>query len=255
MSSIFHTLLAEPLLNILVFFYNTIAFQDLGIAIILLTLFIRLLLFPFFHKSTRQQRILQRIQPKVKDIQKQYKDDRVKQTEALMALYAEHGASPFSSLLFLILQLPILIALYQLFLRGLNPESLGGLYGFVARPEEISSTFLGLINLNGQSILLVVLAVIVQYFQGRMMLPKRDPQTPMDTSERVARNMMFLGPVLTLAILWKLPAAIGLYWIATSVISIIQQIIVDKSHDGKLGTIHEGADKKDGFRGREGGGG
>jgi YidC/Oxa1 family membrane protein insertase len=251
MTSLFHTILSRPLLNILVFFYNTIAFHDLGVAIILLTLFIRLLLFPFFHKSTRQQRIMQKIQPRIKEIQKLHKEDKVKQTEALMALYAEHGANPFSSILFLIIQLPILIALYRLFLHGLRPEALGELYSFIARPLQISETFLGLINLNGKSILLVVLAAIVQYFQGKIMLPKREPGAPQDPQEAIGRNMVLVGPILTLVILWKLPAAVGLYWVTTSVISIIQQIIVDKSYDGRLGTIHKGPGEPDGISGRQ----
>ena len=86
MAQFFYTILEQPLTNALIFFYNTIAFQDLGLAIIFLTLAIRLVLFPFFHKSARQQTVMQHLQPKLKAIQEQHKSDRAKQTEAMMAL-------------------------------------------------------------------------------------------------------------------------------------------------------------------------
>ncbi len=241
MSSIFNTILFQPLLNILVGFYNTVAFHDLGLSIVFLTIFIRLLLYPLFHKSMRQQRILQALQPKIKDIQKKHADDRVKQTEAMMALYKEHGTNPFSGIGFLLLQLPVLLALYKLFLNGLNPENLAQLYSFVHRPEFLNATFFGLINLNEPSILLVVLAAALQYFQGKLALPKKHPGE-LSSAEKIGRQMLFIGPVLTLLIFAKLPAAVGLYWVVTSIISIIQQIVVNRdTHGTKLGTIHEGA--------------
>lgn len=228
MYSFFHAVLTRPLTNILVFFYNTISFHDLGIAIILLTLFIRLILFPLFHKSTRQQLILQHIQPKIKDIQKQYKDDKPKQTEALLALYAEHGVNPFSGFLFLLLQIPILIALYRIFLNGFSPEKMAALYAFVSNPGTFNATFLGLIDLNKQSILLVALAAVLQYFQGKLMLPPRDPKKAPSPQEAIGRNMMIIGPLMTFFIFYRLPSAIALYWVATSVFTIIQQLLVNR---------------------------
>lgn len=228
MSSFFYHILTQPLTNIMVFFYNTIAFRDLGLAIICLTLFIRLLLFPLFHKSTRQQLILQHIQPKIKEIQKEHKADRAKQTEALMALYAEHGVSPFSGFLFLLIQIPILIALYNIFLKGFTPDKMAALYAFIANPGVLHTSFLGLINLNEQNIILVALAALLQLIQGKLMLPPRDPARPPSTQEAMSRNMMIVGPIITFVVFYRLPAAVGLYWTVSSLFSIIQQLLINR---------------------------
>jgi YidC/Oxa1 family membrane protein insertase len=227
MTSFFYHILTQPLVNLLVLFYNTIALRDLGLAIIALTLFIRLLLFPLFHKSTRQQIILQRLQPRIKEIQKEYKDDRVKQTELMMALYAEHNVNPFSGFLFLLLQIPILIALYRIFLTRLFTGTLGGLYSFVANPGALNATFFGLINLHDKSILMVVLAAVLQYFQARIALPPKSAQGS-SPAEATARNMVFVAPVMTLVIFYNFPAAVSLYWIVSSLFTIIQQMIINK---------------------------
>jgi YidC/Oxa1 family membrane protein insertase len=228
-SSFFYHILTQPLTNILVFFYNTVARQDLGIAIILLTLFIRFLLFPLFHKSTRQQLIMQHLQPKVRAIQKEFKDDKVKQTETLMALYAEHSVNPFSGFLFLLVQIPILIVLYRIFLGGLAPGHMASLYSFVANPGTLHNTLLGLINLNERSIVLVALAAALQFVQGKLSLPRSAPGIQATPMESAARNMVFVGPLITLLIFFRLPAAVSLYWVTTSVVSIVQQVIVNRS--------------------------
>lgn len=228
MSAFFYAILTQPLTNILVLFYNTIGLRDLGLAIIFLTLFIRLLLFPLFHKSTRQQLIIQHIQPKLKEIQKQYKDDKVKQTEAMMALYAEHGVSPFSGFLFLLIQIPILIALYRIFLHGFAPDKMASLYSFILNPGALHTSFLGLLDLNKPSILLVALAALFQFIQGRLMIPPRDPSRPPSPQETMSRNMMIVGPILTFVIFYKLPAAVGLYWTVSSIFSIVQQLLVNR---------------------------
>lgn len=237
----FYVILEQPLTNALIFLYNTFSFQDLGIAIILLTLVIRLILYPFFHKSARQQTIMQYLQPKLKAIQLEHKADRVKQTEAMMALYKEHQVNPFSGILFLLIQIPVLITLYQIFLKSLSSEAIASaLYSFVRLPEVLNTTFLGLINLGSRSILMVVLAAAAQFLQGKLAMPKRaDPKAPMSTQEQIGRNMMYVGPLLTIFIFFNFPAAISLYWLASSVFSILQQVVINKSlaKNGTLGII------------------
>src|SRR5947208_2810209 len=105
--NLYQTIFYRPILNLLVFFYNVLPFHDFGLSIILVTVLIRLVLFPMFHKSSKQQMVMQRIQPKIKKIQETHKGDTQKQNEALMALYKEHGVNPLSSLLLLFIQLPI----------------------------------------------------------------------------------------------------------------------------------------------------
>lgn len=231
----YSTLIYNPLLNLLVFFYNTLAFRDLGVAIILLTILIRLFLFPLFKKNAEYQRTMRVVQPKLKKVQEIHKNDPARQTKEMMGLYKEHNLNPFSGFLYLLIQIPILFGLYRIFLNIFRPDFLNGLYSFVHRPESLNTTLLGLINLGKSSIILVVLAAVAQYFQARLMLPKTiDPKNP---AERMTRQMMFLGPILTLAIFYGLPAAVALYWLVASIFSIVQEIILNRTRNGELEPI------------------
>lgn len=218
-----------PILNVLVYFYETIAFHDFGLAIILVTLLIRIVLYPFFHKGAKQQMLMQRLQPKIKKLQELHKDNKEKQTQELMALYKEHGVNPFSAILLLIIQLPILISLYRIILSGLGSATLSGLYSFIPAPGTINSIFLGVINLQQKSLALVVLAGIAQYFQARLSI-YRNPQGDgaLSPAEKIARQMAFIGPVFTIVIFYNLPAAVGLYWLFSSLFSLVQQAIVNQ---------------------------
>jgi YidC/Oxa1 family membrane protein insertase len=232
--NIYDALLYQPLLNALVFLYNTIAFQDLGLAIIFLTIIIRLILFPVFQKSTRYQLIMQEIQPKLKKLQEEHKKDLQKQTEAMMALYKEHRVNPFSGIGFLFLQLPILIALYQIFLNIFTEGVFANLYSFVARPEVLHGTFLGLLNLAKSNMVVVGFAALLQYLQMHMSFPKKAPGEALSPEEKMGRRMAIIGPILTIVIFYRLPAAIGLYWAVTSLFSIVQQyIITEQLHKEK----------------------
>ncbi|MDO8585221.1 MAG: YidC/Oxa1 family membrane protein insertase [bacterium] len=224
MSSLFHSIFYQPLFNGLVFFYNTIAFRDVGLAIILLTIAIRFILFPLFYKSFKNQAIMQKIQPELKKIQHEHKENKERQAQAMMELYRQHNVNPFSSFLLLFAQLPVLIALYQVFLKGFADTALVDLYAFIANPGHMNTVSLGLIDLGKRSILIVVLAAIVQYYQGLASVPKQD-----GSAQDIARKMVFLGPVLTVMVLFTLPAAVGLYWLTASVFSLVQQIYINKS--------------------------
>ena len=227
MIEIYNFIIYQPILNVLVIFYNTIAFYDFGLAIIFCTIFIRLILYPVFHKSTKHQLVMQKLQPKLEKIKDLHKDDKEKQLKATMEIYKEHGINPLSGILLLFVQLPFLIALYQIFFNKLTPETLSGLYSFVSAPENFSASFLGLINLEQSSILMVGLAAILQYFQGKMMLPKIEKGRKLSTAEALGRNMVYLAPILTLLIFIHMPAAISLYWAVSVLFSIFQQKIIN----------------------------
>jgi len=236
MGSFFNTILYQPLFNALVFLYNTIAFQDLGVAIVMLTVVVRVILYPLFYKSFHNQTLMQKIQPHIQKIQHDHKGDREKQAQALMELYRHHNVNPFSSFFLILIQLPILITLYRLFLNGISPESFGNLYSFIIGPTELNHSFLGLIDLQNKSIVIVVLAAALQYFQGRMSLPKATKGDSSPTS-KVSRSMVIIGPILTVGILATLPSAIGIYWFASSAFSIAQQAIINKQLNKGNGAI------------------
>ena len=224
---LYQVIFYRPVLNLLVFFYETIAGHDFGVAIILVTLLIRLVLFPLFHKSAKHQMILQRLQPKIREIQKTHKDDKEKQSQALMDLYKEHGVNPFLSFILLLVQLPILIALYQIILSGLSAGGFHGLYSFIITPPVLNTLFLHIVNLRQRSLILVIIAAIAQYAQAKLAIYQA-PGHVLSPAEKMARQMVFIGPLVTIFVFYALPAAVGLYWIASSVFSIIQQLIVNR---------------------------
>ena len=231
MKTFFTEVLYRPLFNALVFLYNTVAFRDLGLAIILLTLLIRFVLYPLFYKSFKNQLVMQRLQPHIKKIQETHKDDKHQQAAKLMELYKEHKFNPFSGIFLLILQLPVLIALYRVFLNDFTATaSLKSLYSFIAPVSPIQASFFGLIDLTKPSMIVLVLAVVAQYFQAKAALPKQSASTP---ATAMGKQMLFIGPLITFFILLMLPAAIGFYWVVSSLFSIFQQFIVTRSLDLK----------------------
>ncbi len=209
MANLFHLLLVNPLLSLLVFLYGSVAFHDLGVAIIMLTVLVRLILYPLFYKSLKQQVVLKKIQPHIQGIQTKHKDDRAAQGKALLALYKEHGVNPLMSLVLVFAQLPVLIALYQVFI---NP------------PPALTQSFLGLISLHERSIVLVIIAALLQYLLGVMSM-KGASDGP---AAQTMRNMVIIGPIITVAVLWSLPAAVGVYWVTTTLFSIVQQMHVER---------------------------
>ncbi|MDP2664162.1 MAG: YidC/Oxa1 family membrane protein insertase [bacterium] len=231
--SVFNTILYQPLFNALVFLYQYIPGRDFGIAVIALTLIIRIVFYPLMAKSIKSQKVMSEIQPKVQEIQKKYKDDKEKQAKETMALYQKEKVNPFGGCLPLLVQLPILIALYQVFWKGLQPESMGFLYSFVPNPGAIDPTFLGIVNLAEASIVLAIVAGISQFFQTKMLMPNMKQSVPQggqmaQFSGMMQKQMLYFFPILTVFILWRLPSAIGIYWIVTAIFTILQQYLVTK---------------------------
>jgi YidC/Oxa1 family membrane protein insertase len=226
----------RPILNLLIYFYNTIAYHDLGIAIILVTLFIRLILYPFFHTGAKQQMLMQRIQPKIKEIQTKHKDDRDQQAKALMELYKEHGVNPFSGILLLIIQIPILLTFYWVIRSGIGTAQLTGLYSFIATPHSINTIFLNFIDLAKPNFILILAAALAQYLQAKLTIYRSPSNTgPLSQAEKIARQMVFVGPLITILVFYNFPAALGLYWLMSSLFSAVQQYFVNKHLIKKYG--------------------
>ncbi|MBI3952665.1 MAG: membrane protein insertase YidC [Candidatus Doudnabacteria bacterium] len=216
----FRNILTYPLLNLLVFFYNYI--PDIGIVIILLTVLTRLLLLPSFHKGMKHQKELQDLQPKMNEIKQKYKDDKERQAKALMELYSVHKVNPLSSCLPVLIQLPILIALYQVFIKALGGQALEGLYPFVPNPGAINVVFLGFLNLAQKNVILAGLAAVLQYFQSKMMLSKKQAsQDP--TAKMMSIQTLYVLPGLTFIFGLQFPAGLTLYWAASTLFGIVQQ--------------------------------
>lgn len=236
LSNFFYIILYQPLFNLLVLLYNYIPGQDFGIAIIFLTLIIRVILFPVSVKAVHSQRSLQKLQPKILELQKKYKDDKEKQAKETLNLYKTEKINPFSGLLLALIQLPILIALYQVFWNGLKSNELSVLYGFVLNPGQINPLFIHLIDLSKPSIVFAILAGLVQYFQTKMLIPQNNPKkdkkdTEVDFAQIMQKQMLYFFPVFTVIILISLPSALGLYWTVSGLFSIVQQYLIVKKSD------------------------
>lgn len=216
MGNLFNTYIYNPLFHVLVFIYQNLSFHDLGIAIILLTIFVRLVLLPLFYKGAKDQAIMQKIAPKLREIQLKHKNDKEKLVQATMELYKEHKVSPFSSFLLILIQFPILIALIKL-VRSINMI------------PNVNPIFLGIVDLTQKNFILVILAAVIQYFSSKLLIPKSNKSFKnLSPQEKMSRQMVLFSPLLTILVLWFWPAAAALYWLTFSVFSVIQQIIINK---------------------------
>lgn len=213
-------ILVPVFLNVLVIFYNII--PDIGVVIILLTILIRLVLAPSFHKSLKSQAAMTALQPKLNELREKHKGDQQAQAKAMMELYKEHKVSPFSSCLPLLIQLPILISLYFVFTKALI-GNLDGLYSFVQKPEHLSPMFLGLLDLSKPSHVLAVLAGLTQFWQSKLMSPKNTGSGQDSTQKIMSMQMTYILPVVSVVIAWKFPAGLPLYWVVTTLFGIGQQ--------------------------------
>jgi len=228
--NIFNTILYQPLFNALIFLYNYIPGHDFGVAIILFTIIIRIILYPLTLQSIRSQKNFQELQPKIKEIQEKYKKDREKQGKALLELYQKEKINPFSGCLPLLIQIPILIALYQIFWKGFQPEALLNLYSFIPHPGQINPVFLGIIDLSKPFPILAFLVGFAQFFQTKMTVSKtqqKEKSKKIQFSDIIQKQTLYFFPFFMVLILWKLPAALSLYLLVTTLFTIFQQYIIN----------------------------
>lgn len=230
----FHVTLWQPLFNLLILLYNYLPGSNLGVAIISLTVLIRIILYPLQDKATKSQLALQSLQPKLKEIQKKYKNDREGQAKAAMQLYKTEKINPFSSFLILLIQFPILIVLYRLFWQGIQEENFQYLYGFVQQPDVINSLFLG-VNLNQPSLIIAALAGLAFFFQAKINAPKTDSKKKLDNKamfgQMFQKQMVYVFPVFLVFILTRLPAALGLYLLVSGALTALQQYYAKKKYN------------------------
>ena len=173
LTNFFYLALYKPLFNALVLLYLHLPGRDFGVAVIVLTLLTRIIFYPLGAQALKSQKQLSELQPKIKEVQEKYKNDKAAQGKFLMELYQKEKINPLSGCLPLLIQLPILIALYQVFWKGLEAKEMANLYSFVPHPGSIEPTFLGIINLSAPSFPLAILAGILQFIQTKMITPSQ----------------------------------------------------------------------------------
>jgi len=232
----FNTILIRPIVNLLIFLYNTLAFGDLGIAVILLVLIAKFVLYPLSKKSIRSQIVMQKLQPKMKEIQAKYKDNKEEQTKAMMEFWKENKVNPISGCLPMLIQLPILIAIFEVFRHGLPDLTNGVLYSFVKNPVTLNPNFLKFMNLSVKgTIYLALVAAGFQLLQGKLTMSSGATKTENSgenkkaSAETITKRMIYLFPIITIFIVLQFPAVLGIYWTFFTIFSIAEHLIVVKS--------------------------
>jgi YidC/Oxa1 family membrane protein insertase len=242
MSYLYQIICYQPVLNVLVFLYNNVA--DLGVAIVLLTIIIKLALWPLSQKAIKSQTELQAIQPKIDELKKKYADNKTALGQATMDLYKEHKINPLSSCLPLLIQLPFLFAVFKVLNGGLNGDS-ALIYSFLAKPDGFNMLSFGFMDLSKPVIYLAVLAGVAQFVQSKMMLAKQkkaninqNKPTTGTTEESMTnimnKQMTYIFPVMTIIFGLSLPGGLTLYWFMFTVLTVLQQFLVLRADKNKI---------------------
>lgn len=260
----FTTLIVQPIFNILVFIYAILPGHNFGLAIIVFTILLRLLMWPLVKKQLHHTKIIRKLQPELKKIKKAAKGDRQKESMLMMELYRERGINPFAPLGPLLIQLPIFIGLYSGLKRIVdNPEQLTSfaypflqnmdwMQGVAANIDKFDETLFGVVDLTRSAIgpeglyvpalIIVIASVIVQFFQAKQIMPQDAEARTLrqilkeagqgkqaDQSEvnaAVGKSTLYLLPALVFMFTVGIASALSLYWLAAGIVAYIQQSIV-----------------------------
>ena len=257
----FDELIVKPIFNALMLLYSIIPGGDFGVAIILFTIFIRILIYPLVRKQLHQTKLMRKMQPEIAKIKKEAKGNKQLEATMQMELYKRHGISPFQSIFILLIQLPIFIGLYyviQIIVLHRNEvakfayaplEQLEPIKKIIENPENFNHTMLGFIDLtktafsNGTvNIVLLVLALIsavTQYIMSKQTMPTTSTpkrfreimkeaaegkqSDPADMSAAMMRNMVKIMPIMMFFIMVNLPGALALYYTVSNLVATAQQ--------------------------------
>lgn len=239
----FEFLIVKPLYNLFVFLLAFIPGGDVGIAIILLTLLVRLAFFPAFSESIRTQIVMQKIQGQLNEIKKKYEKDAAERARRTMEVMRENKVRPFASIGTLIIQLVVFIGLYSVFLKeGLPALHTELLYSLTPLPSLVDIHFFGFLDLTARGIIpLAILVGGLQYLQGRLLFmrmqksqaeaPSVEKQTPEELAAAMQQKiqkfmMLYLLPLMLLGFAYTFTAAAGIYFAANSVFSILQELYI-----------------------------
>lgn len=241
LTSLWDELLFRPIYNLLIWLTTWLPGHDLGLAIIILTLLIRLVLFVPTYTSFKQQKSLQALQPKINAVKEKYPKDQKKQSEEIMKLYQEHGVHPCGSCLPMLIQLPFLYAVFYVLRNGLDPSFTKYLYATLANFDitTINVHFLGLNLTQPDKYILPIITGVAQFFTMRLTQVKQHEKihdiTPKDANEpkqmkeveQASKYMAYVFPVLLAWIAMGYPAGLALYWICSTLFGIGQQLILN----------------------------
>jgi len=228
-STFFHAFFYNPIYNALVALVVLVPGSDVGIAVILVTIGIRLLLLPFSLSAARTQRAMKVLEPKIKELKEKHKGDKEKEALETLALYRESRVNPFASILTVFIQIPVLLALYWVFYNEpFSTINTALLYSFTPIPHTISLQFLGIISVASKSIVLAVLAGLSQFLQAHMALSgtmkTSDTKSMQNDFQRImGMQLKYVFPFIIAVISYTTSGAIALYFITTNLAGSLQE--------------------------------
>ncbi|HEX6818156.1 MAG TPA: membrane protein insertase YidC [Ktedonobacterales bacterium] len=256
---LFHILFYEPVFNVLMLVYGLV--HNFALAIVVLTILIRVALIPLTRAQLKSQQEMQRLQPELKRIQQQYRGDMVRIREEQQALYREHGVNPAKGCLPLVIQMPFLYALYYAFYTVLRipsplPKACQGIVGHAAiqaclinqdiypfLPHFLASTvpqtwFIWTDLATPDTLhILPILAGVLTFLQLRMAMPVKKPRqagAAPDPTTQATSTMQFIMPFITFFIGLNFPAGLALYWCFSTGFSAVQQYFINGRNFGSL---------------------
>jgi len=241
-SSFFHAVFYQPMYNGLVFLMDILPFIDAGIAVIIFTVLVKLVLFPLSKIAVSTQFKMRQLAPALEEIKYKYKEDRQEQAKKTMELYRENKINPFSSVVLILIQLPIIFSLFFVFRAGLSDINTDLLYSFVPTPENINVMFLGVFDVAGKSWTLAIAAAVTNFFQIRFSMPKhvpkklKDGEKPSfkdDLAKSMNIQMRYIFPIVVLFIAHSISSAIAIYWTTSNLFTIGQELVIRKTVKNK----------------------
>ncbi len=235
MISIFHTVISEPLYNGMILLMDTLPFLDAGVIVIIFTIVVKIILLPLSIKASKAQLQMRGTEKDLQAIKEKYKDNKEQIGIKTMEYYKEKGINPFSGILILIIQIPILIGLYRVFLvSGLPEINTSMLYSFVGVPESVDMMFLGLINISKKSLILALLAGITTFYQVKIASGSNNksdsPVQQSDMAKAMSTQMKYFLPVLMTFVGYTVSSAIAIYLVTSNVFAIVQEIYIKKRY-------------------------
>ena len=245
-ATLLHTIIFTPTFNALMYLEKIIPGHDLGVAIIIVTLIIRAILYIPSLAAIKSSRQLQEIQPMDKALQVKYKDNPQQLAQERMKLYKDHKVNPAASCLPIVIQILVFYQLYRVFLNGLKltdagflqPDHIKELYGPLRdyfMTHAVNARFLNVIDLRAtKNIFLAILAGATQFWQTKMLAAPKEPNIEGAKDESVTaatnRTMTYVLPFMTAFITFRFPAGLALYWSFSSIFTIAQQYLFLRRH-------------------------
>lgn len=233
MSSLFNNLLVEPIYNVFVFLFNVPFLSGAGVATIVITILVRFALYPLSKKAVKAQIEMQKLAPELEALKVKHKDNQEEMARKTLALYKDRGVNPFAGIFVLLIQLPVVFALYHIFVSTSFPTiDTSLLYSFIQAPAEVSPFFLGS-DLTEKSAIFALLAAIATYFQLKLAMPKTEKPASKEVStndlaKSMQGHMKYFFPPLVFFIAYSISGVVALYWLTTNLFTIAQEIVVRK---------------------------